>query len=479
MKNYLTLLFALLLFSTMAQTTKEKNIYDSITHQYAQEGIWDSVIDIAKESIYKGYDFYELRMRLAHAYEIDGNYRLAEKNYSKALSQNPDDVPAAEKMFLMAQKGDRNYVASKKYSSFNQEQKMAISSLLKIEGVEEELPINYLQHLKASYSYSFTNNKQENLFPEANTILSADGRVREHQSLAQLQLGGQLSHYINWEFAYNYKQIDGYQLFESRNRPAQQGEFQIAQNELLGEFGFYSGDGWNVKLNAMYAHQNTDYTHYKIDSIGYIIPSDTEDSILIDDLFISSENKSESQDDFVFSLSINRKVSIIDFSIFASYARVNTENPFQLGGEFTILPNGNYHLYLTNQLFWFHDDNNDRAIYKVIVGGDLYKKIGFKASATFGNIQNTKDPNEPMFYNLTEATKYIGNLALCYQFNNRLNLSLRYQILQKNGDFELYTFKGVESNSEYPGYYNAIYRKNEASYTFTEHQIFLGLNWEF
>ena len=84
-----------------------------------------------------------------------------------------------------------------------------------------------------------------------------------------------------------------------------------------------------------------------------------------------------------------------------------------------------------------------------------------------------------MFYNLTEATKYIGNLALCYQLNNRLNLSLRYQILQKDGNFELYSFKGVESNSDYPGYYNAIYRKNEASYTFTEHQIFLGLSWEF
>lgn len=481
MKKYLTLLFAVLLFSTIAQTTKEKAIYDSLTNHYAQEAIWDSVIDIGKESIYKGYDFYELRMRIAKAYQEEGNYRLAEKHFNTALTFQPNDTAAAYQLLETAKMGCRISVADHDYASFDNIQKEAISKRLGFSSVQEKMPYKYFDHISASFAYSFTNRNTglDDLFVEANTVAYSAGRVRQSQRLAQLNAGGRLQNYIRWQLAYNYKQIDGVELFDARNRKAEQGDFQVSQNEIFAGLTFFSGDGWNFNINGMILPYKNQSVEFQLDSIGYIIPSEEADSILIDDLFIGSNTTNQNGSDYAFSASINRKINIIDFSIFANYLIIEDDNPFQMGGEITILPNGSYHLYLSNQIFWHHDQFEDRVIYKVMVGGLLFKKLDFKAGAIFGNVQNTKSFNGPTVYNWSEKTQYTGDFALKYNMNETFSIFILYQISQKTGQYHFEHFSGLISSSGYPGYYQAYYTTKQDQFRLLEHQIKLGLLWKF
>lgn len=464
----------------IAQSEKEKTIYDSLTYKYTQKAIWDSVIDIGKESIYKGYDFYELRMRIANAYKKEGNYRLAEKHFKEALSFQASDTAAAYQLVETAQMGCRVSVANHYYTSFEPQQKEAISKRLGINSTEESLPYKYFDHISAAFAYSFTNRNSDlnDLFVEASTVAYSAGKVRQSQMLAQVDAGGKFNNSIRWQLAYNYKQIDGVELFDARNREAEQGEFQVSQNEIFAGLTFYSGDGWNFNINGMALPYSNLSVKYQLDSIGYIIPSDENDSILIDDLHIGSSSSTQNGADYAFSASINRKINIVDFSIFANYLIINDDNPFQLGGEITILPNGSYNLYLTNQVFWHHDQYDDRVIYKIIVGGHLLKKLDFKAGAIFGNVQNTKSFNGPSVYNWTEKTQYMGDFALKYNVNQVFSLFLQYQISQKTGKYHFEHFTGLSSSPDYPGYYYADYATANGQFNLIEHQIKLGLKWK-
>ncbi len=482
--------FSFLLLSVVAQSEKEKSIYDSLTYYYYEKANWDSVIDIGKESIYKGYDFYYLRMRMGLAYDYQGNFRLAEKHYTKALEFEPSDVNAAYYKYFAAINGGRRSVAYKAYENYNTAQMSSITKL-------DKLPLDYklkggntkalnnietktIEQIYFEYGYSFTGNenKLSGLFPRYKNVLYSEGLVRNTQNYFHLSLKGNLSPYIRWQIAFSDNNIDGFYLIQPQNTNYYTKTALLNQVEIYGKLNFYSGSGWNINISAQYMNYHQQYTDIFTDSISYEVPSN-EDTVLLETRHYSEQKINYKDEDIVFTISLNKKVGLIDFSAFGSYASIANQNPFQLGAALTILPSGNYSLYLTNRLFYYHDDFSDRIIYKVIAGAAITKKIKFEGAATFGNLQFTNEPDAPVVYNWSEKTSFKGDLMLSYHINSKISLSIRYQITQKIGSYHYQEYDQLKPSTEYPGYYYVSYRDQDDEFKFNQHFIILGLNWVF
>ena len=491
--KYILLFISLFLLGNIAQSQntdfqeKEKAIYDSLTFHYYEAGVWDSVIDIGKEAIYKGHNFYYLRMRMGLAYDYQGNFRLAEKQYKEALKLVPTDVNAAYYNYYAAVNGGRKHVAYSDFKSYNLEQAKSINK-------ESDSKNNYLyedhrninvqkiktkaiDRLYLAYGYSITgnDNKLADIYPNHGGILYTEGNIRLNQSYLNFSVGGNLSSMIEWNLSYNNGKINATKLIQPRDTSHLSVPISVLQNELFAGIKVFTGNGWNIRMTGQILHYNTNYITV-INSITYEVPEDSNDTLLTEKSQYGFTDAIIKGNDYVLGLFINKKIALFDFSLFGSYASILDINPYQLGGEITILPKGNYSLYLTNRLFFYHDELSERFIYKVSAGSSLAEKMKVDASATFGNLQFTNEPGIPVVYNWAEKTTFKGDIVFSYLINTKLSLSLRYQFTQKQSLYNYYAIDEILPSTELNGYYYTTYKEESAFYNFNQHFVILSLN---
>jgi hypothetical protein len=492
-KIFLLFSFLILGLGVQSQNTeyqkKEKTIYDSLTYHYYETGIWDSVIDIGKEAIYKGYDFYYLRMRMGLAYDYEGNFRMAEHHYTRALSFVPTDVNAAYYKYFAALNGGRIGEAYSSYKSFTSKQKEAIYKVQNTDTkyIDDAIIGKRLQKIKAkpltslslSYGYSFTGNQNKlaDILPQSKYILYSIGDIRTNQSYINLFLSGNASPLIQWSAAYNHNKINGEHLFHPKNLSFQTVGTNVSQDELYGSVNVLKGKGWELSISAMLLHYKGFKIDTPIDTVFYMIPP-PPDTLLTESIVFEHNYYSPTGNDYFLRFSIKKKYRLADMTFFGSYSKIYDKNPVQTGLIFTLLPRGNYSLYLTNRLLYYHDDEDDRFVYKVLAGAQLSKKINIEGSATFGNIQNTNEPRAAVAYNWSEETSFKGDISLSYQLMKQLYISLRYQITQKQSVYNYYQIDEVLPSQTLHGFFYATYREEKGGYQFNQHFIILSLNWK-
>ena len=413
---------------------------------------------------------------------------MAERQYTKALGFSVNDVNAAYYQYYAAYNGGRKNVAYHYYSKYNTIQKLKVLEANKGSGnnsvkmpdplILAEIQTRGLSKINFSYGYSFTGNenKLSNFFPQQMGILYSEGIIRNTQQYFHLGLAGNITNYMEWQMAYSHNTINGYNLVQPQNSDYFTRDASIKQNEFYAKLSFFATDGWNIELSGQLLKYDNKFTDVWVDSMAYSLPTESDTILLGTPYFKEQRTKFEGVD-YVLGIALNKKISLVDFSLFASYASIVDQNPFQIGGEITILPKGNYSLYLTNRLFYYHDDLSDRAIYKVIAGVSLTKKLFFEGAATFGDLQYTNEPHTSIVYNWSEKTSFKGDLTLIYRINNDINLSLTYMIYQKRAQYHYLMFSGLESSLEYPGYYQSTYDDKIGDNKFNQHFFVLGLNW--
>lgn len=478
--HFLRMLFTffVLIFFTLsihAQNPKEKEIYDSLTYHYSQNDQWDSVIDIGKEALYKDYDFYFLRMRMGEAYFNLRNYRLAELQYTKALEVKPADANAAFFQYQSAINGGRQDVAYHQYKSYNEAQKALILGDNKTPK-NSKLPVKLkpIELISLLTSYSFTANKKnvEEFLPKESGTLYSQTNIRESQSLTTLGIKGNVSENFTWNFAYTYKFIELNNLYRQELEDPQSNKSNIKQHEFFGSLIFWQGEGTNIQIFGQHLSMSEQFKWIYIESLNFS-PPEGNDSILVPNPSFKNWTSESSESSNIWGLRINKTINILDIAGFGSYSTFRSA--VQLGGEITILPNGNYGLYLTNRLTYYIEHDSHKTIYKVIVGGQINQKIQFLAGATFGDLQYTNESDHGIVYNLSEKTRFKAEVGLNYSITNKLFLNLKYQLIQKEENIAHYQFDGLEAIGDH--LYKPQFDGRLSPYQFNEHFVFLGLNW--
>jgi len=463
----------------LAQNLKEKAIYDSLTYYYSENAVWDSVIDIGKESIYKGYDFYTLRMRMGNAYDHQGNFRLSEKNYTKALEFKPSDANAAFYQYQAAINGGRQDVAYYNYKSFNKEQKQLILGDHKVQD-NSKLPVKLKALEQASFftGYSFTNNENnfDEILPLTPGLLYQQTHIRSHQFFAQLGLKGNISPKLNWSFAYNYNQINANYLFREKNFPLISKKANIKQHEIFGNISVFSGTGWSFSAYGILLNYSKESYNNQVDVYNYYITAEN-DSILGTQPNFKETYENDKSNDYVVGVKIKKTINIFDLSVFASYSDLLSATPLQVGGEITILPKGSYDFFLTNRLSYFEKSGEGNWLYKVNLGGKLIQNLHFFAAAYFGDLQYSNEIDLGMVYNWTEPTSFKADFGLSYPINKSLWISAHYQFYQKESNINQSQLYHLNPSEDFVGFYEPQYKDSMDTFKFNEHFVFLGFVW--
>lgn len=470
--------FVFLTPTVFAQSPKEEAIYDSLTFYYSENAVWDSVIDIGKESIYKGYDFYSLRMRMGNAYNHQGNYRLSEKHFTKALEFKSTDANAAFYQYQAAINGGRQDVAYHNYLSFNEEQKDLITGEDKTQA-DSKLPIQLkaLEQVSVFTGYSFTNNQNfDEILPLTAGLLYQESQIRSHQFYADLGLKGNISSILTWDLSYHYNQINGDYIFREKNYTLESKKSNISQNEFFAGLSYFTGCGWSISAYGALLNYSQEQYATSVENYNYYITAENDSILGTNPDYINTYVK-ERNNDYAIGLKLKRTINLFDISLFASYAEMLNENPLQIGGEVTILPNGNYDFYLSNKLSYLDKSGKNEWLYKVSVGGKLYKDLQFFAAANFGNLQYSNELDLNIVYNWTEPTSFKGDFGLSYPLNENLWISAHYQFFQKESNVYQNQLFYLNPSDEFVGFYEPQYKETTDTYKFNEHFVFLGFVW--
>lgn len=476
---FLKILFFVLITQTvLSQNPKEKAIYDSLTYYYSENAVWDSVIDIGKESIYKGYDFYALRMRMGNAFDHQGNYRLSEKQFTKALEFKPTDTNAAFYQYQAAINGGRQDVAYHNYKSFNEAQKdLIVGENQTHNGSKLPVKLKALEQISIFSGYSFSNKQNfDEILPLTAGLLYQESQIRSHQFYAHLGLKGNISSKLTWNLSYNYNQINGNYLFREKNYPMESQKSNIMQNELFAGLSFYTGTGWSISAYGVLINYTQEKYATSVENYNYYIAAENDSILGTNPDFNKTYNK-EKNNDYSIGFKLKKTIQLFDISLFASYSEMLNENPLEIGGEVTILPNGNYDFYLSNKLSYLNKSGESIWLYKVSLGGKLYKHLQYFAAANFGNLQYSSELDLGVVNNWIEPTNFKGDFGLSYPLNENLWISAHYQFYQKESNIYQNQLYHLHPSEEFEGFYEPQYKDTMDVYKFNEHFVYLGFVW--
>ena len=141
---------------------------------------WDELVVTGEKALSNNIDYYYLRLRLGVAYFQLQKFRLAEKQFNKAMQLNSEDPFLKEYLYFTYLK-NAHYEQALKLS-------IGFDSTLKAKTVGNDLPI----HL---------------IYSEAGAKVSNDHLIFENASYVQVGIGHRLSKYLNITHAFtNYNQ---------------------------------------------------------------------------------------------------------------------------------------------------------------------------------------------------------------------------------------------------------------------------------
>ncbi|MDI9341136.1 MAG: tetratricopeptide repeat protein [Sediminibacterium sp.] len=157
--------------SLFAQEESTSENIEQQTYQLYTNGDWKKLIQLGKEAIKQGHDYYYMQMRVGIAYYQLKNYCLAENYFKKALTLNNNDEAALEYLYFCYIFTGKNEHARWLSHSFS-------GGLAERTGVVSRKPIENIfveggTKLSDSLTYYDTNKKTNTIFFDPPTYLHA------------------------------------------------------------------------------------------------------------------------------------------------------------------------------------------------------------------------------------------------------------------------------------------------------------------
>ncbi|MCD4725260.1 MAG: hypothetical protein K8R63_10510, partial [Bacteroidales bacterium] len=135
----------------------------------------------------------------------------------------------------------------------------------------------------------------------------------------------------------------------------------------------------------------------------------------------------------VWSLALNKQLAIFDLGIFASYSDLNKIKQVQLGFSATYYPFGNLNFYGNTTLKGLFEKHDPRPVFSQMLGVKVSSFLWIEGFGAFGNLRSTNESNAFVVYNITDKINFKTGLYLTFVISPSVQLSVRYQYLQKEG----------------------------------------------
>ncbi len=429
----LTLLMAgCLLMGTLSATAqnipaKTVDRVDSITWQLYQSGDWDGVLRETRASLRHSIDFYYLRVRAGKAAYEKKQYRLAAHHFQKAYAQNPNDDFVNYWYYYSLWLDGREDEADALFAAIGQAtaQRLGLA------------PRSGVSYVLAEAQYSANRDAKalsESGWDTSPAYLAYRGVYREqtykavgldHRVTPTFHLFHGLSH-LGIQRTHIFQPMTGNALlYEGKASQVQyfvQGRIQLRPRTSLQAsatlLGGYS-DG------ALYSPPNGN---------GNGNGNGNFNAILVPSRYDIRDRQA--------TVGITTAGTWLEPSLGFTVGRVGGYTQTQATGRLTVYPLRNANLSVATQFDMHHDGSmgiDDR--WKPVLQQHVTLKTGpvwWIAEAASGDIRNFTTLGGYVVYNQPETIRQITGLSLYVPlFGYKLDLTLRYRLLQKEGmDFD-------------------------------------------
>lgn len=113
----------------------------------------------------------------------------------------------------------------------------------------------------------------------------------------------------------------------------------------------------------------------------------------------------------------------------------------------------------------------NRFIFYQMIGLKIFKGFWAEAFVTFGELENYYEKNAYVVYNIPDKILFKWGVQLLYQINHRIDLSLEFENLYREGIYVGFT-SPVDELSEDPS-------REFKAYTYNNYIIVGGIKWKF
>jgi hypothetical protein len=428
LKIIIVILICFSFFPAMSQQERNFTYYNNLTYRLYTEQKWDSLKLIASEAIDTGFDFYYMRMRLGYAMYAKNKFRLASRQFEKAIQFNSSDTSAMKLLYYSYLYGGRENdalcVAGNMPKSLKKRNKI------------NTLPIN---SVFVEGGYTFSDNIKKNAhydFDGSNNLLGETDLIGDINFI-HVGVSHMAAKWLSVYHGYSNVGINKMKIIRIENKDS-------VDNYLLRQNDYYICPAFNIKRKWIiapafhYLHDQWDCIENKFDSIHHVY---------------TIGSKVHSTDNFLVSLSVSRDFGIAQAAINGSWSYLNNDNQYQAGIMLNIYPFANLNFYLSGS-FQGVIMNNDpgqirrgpgnkpakslKPIGSFVAGVKIVKFLWLEATAAFGQISNYNENNGAIVYNLTDKINLKTSGNLIFIIGRHMDAMLIYQYTNNTGIYSTF-----------------------------------------
>lgn len=482
------ILIILLIFILSQEGTAQETInfrqVDSTTYAAYLAGNWDEVIRTGKQALDEDIDYFYLRFRMGVAYYNKHNYRAASRHFYSAGEFNPENGATKEYRYYSYLLSGRHDEATFMTGTMNDRtleatgiSKPSFFSLLNAEAGPEfsnnfeqnslgQMPRGQLQQWQDIYGNS--------MYGQVGVKMNLHPRINLYLGYSYLSINKKAELQYLWnepvkvEFGWGFRK----QSTSESKMEYQYYDYNLKQNGVYLKSGIYPGNGWSLCPAIHYVNvntknisiqnnsrivQDTAYYHAAHDSVAYLYYNRMAYSINARDLVLNN---------VVLSLSINKQISVFDLGLFGSWSNLNEGNQVQFGFRAAYYPLGNLNLYGVSTIKGISSDDELWPVIGQVIGFRATSFLWADAFGVFGNMRGTNESDAFVVYNIDDDINLKTGLKLTFVIAPSVQLSARYQYMQKTG------FRYVSGPQGRPG-------QSVQKLDYSNHSIIGGLQWTF
>ena len=436
-------------------------VVDSVSYNFYINKKWDSLIHFGKKAIRENIDYFYLDYRIGVSYFEKKNYRKAIKYFENALKYNNDDNTTIEYLYYSYLLSNREPEAKLVYEKLP-------SSIKDSLRIKQKKLIDYV-YFEAGPGLS--NNENKNGKIDISGKENIYGEIDKYNNFFYGHFG--LAHSINKRISiyhgYSNLTIDkqkeiwhGISSYNTYPNPPHLIDKVLTSKYKLNQNSYYLSS--KIQLNKGFSLIPA--FHFINDKYSTVFTiADSINSPLTDNNF---RNISVNINNYIFSFNINKDYPLFNFGLIPSFSVFNKINFIQLGLNISYFPFGNTNLVLNTTLTGLNEipnKNKQKAnlIFKESLVFKLLSKTWITLDGTFGDHSMYNENNGLLVYNTTDKIKYKCGINLLYLLTQKIELSLMYQLINKENDYFYY----MDSSSKI---INKTYYQNNL--------IIIGIKWK-
>ncbi|SDT32589.1 hypothetical protein SAMN05216490_3096 [Mucilaginibacter mallensis] len=353
-------------------------VADSVSTDLYNAGNWKQLIAYGNQSIATGVDFTGLRLRVAYANFITGDYKHALKQYNKVLAKDPYNITARYYAYYC-----NKYLADDLHATYN---------------------LSYLDketlHKDGINTPIFTDINAET------GIKQNDDINRNNAFYSRVGIGNRIGWRLQLEQSAAYFDQGIFKLYDvTDRRRTTTTTLHLAdqQKEYYAKLSFAVNQ--NMAIIGSYHYLNT-----KFDNITY------------------NSN--------LGLIGLKYTGTYIDAQADVNFGRLDAEPLEQYNAKLTYYPFGNFNLYTISRASVKELNSDRNFIFDQTIGFKLIKNTWLESSVALGNLDDYLDADGLYVYNGIDNTTFKCGEAAYYQLNNNVQLQLNYFYERKSDAYQ-------------------------------------------